>query len=510
MKIKSQPSIHSLVVFRSLKVSISELTPRRLKARYTLTLENGRVAENELMYSYLEPVFNKHSSACWNLASLLSAQVAFNYGLFCQELIFEGVFDLQDERFMIDMIENTSREIYVNKFLFKNEFLLAPFNALVPRKYSRYTQAKIRFVQKADNPAAGKNAQETWPANSSPNCLVLSSGGKDSLLSYGVMKDLEYDVHPIFVNESGRHWLTAKNAYGYLSKKEPNTSRVWTNCDRIFNWMLKQMPFIRKDYSRVRADMYPIRLWTVAVFLFGVLPLARKRGLTFLLIGDEYDCTQKVSFKGITHYNSLYDQSKYFDNAVSRFFSRKGWPLRQFSILRSLSELSIMKILTRRYPHLQEQQISCHAAHSVSERIYPCGNCEKCRRIVGMLTALSENPHRCGYTDQQIADSLKALEQKSVKQIGPDVAHLYYLLRKKNLIDNNIHTLSLSRRCDYIMKLRFDRERSVLADIPEVVRKKVIPLFLQFVDGAVVFQTGCWTPVNILKHERMRAPYPFS
>jgi hypothetical protein len=505
----AHPSIESLVVFRSLQVRIHELTPKRLKARYELTLATGQVVETDLIYAFGEAVFNKNSHTCWNLASMMAVQVAFNYGLFCRELIFVGVFDRFDQRFILDMIENTSREIVVNKFLFPNEFLLPPVNHLNAEVRSKYTQCKIRFVEMALETDNKKLSAEAWTKSDPKSCLVLSSGGKDSLLTYGVMKELGFDAHPIFINESGRHWLTAKNAYEYLKRENSNTARVWCNSDRVFNWMLKHMPFVRKDFASVRADMYPIRLWTVAVFLFGVLPLARKRGLAYLLIGDEYDCTQKMSFKGITHYHSLYDQSKYFDNRLSRYFAKKGWPLRQFSILRSLSELSIMKILTKRYPHLQEQQISCHAAHSKAGRIYPCGNCEKCRRIVGMLKALGEDPGRSGYTDQQIANCLEALAKKSVKQIGPDASHLYYLLTQKSIIEKTLHSAKLARNCDFIMKLRFDGERSVLADIPMAVRRKVIPLFLKCVGGSVTFHKGKWIPVDILKDERFRVPYPF-
>ena len=103
---------------------------------------------------------------------------------------------------------------------------------------------------------------------------VLSSGGKDSLLSFGLLREAidgakgltpaearaPGDVHPIFVNESGRHWFTAVNAYRAFKSSFPNTARVWVNSDRLFNWMLRQMPFIRKDFQSLRADSYPVRL----------------------------------------------------------------------------------------------------------------------------------------------------------------------------------------------------------------------------------------------------------
>ena len=128
--------------------------------------------------------------------------------------------------------------------------------------------------------------------------------------------------------------------------------------------MVRQMPFIKENFQNIRADIYPIRLWTVAVFLFGVLPVVRKRKIGNILIGNEYDTTLKGSHNGITHYKGLYDQSAYFDNAMSRYYHKKGWDIFQYSILRSLSELLILKILVKRYPELQKRQVSCHAAHA--------------------------------------------------------------------------------------------------------------------------------------------------
>ena len=57
------------------------------------------------------------------------------------------------------------------------------------------------------------------------------------------------------------------------------------------------------------------------------------------------------------------DQSRWFDNAMTRYFARKEWGVAQFSILRPLSELLILRILVERYPNLQQHQMSCHAAH---------------------------------------------------------------------------------------------------------------------------------------------------
>jgi hypothetical protein len=162
-----------------------------------------------------------------------------------------------------------------------------------------------------------------------------------------------------------------------------------------------------------------------------------------------------------------------------------------------MSELLIMKVLIKRYPHLQRQQISCHAAHEVQGRMYPCGKCEKCRRIIGMLKSLDENPEGCGYGEAQIEHGLKALESHSVKQIGSDASHLFYLLLEKNLIARNPFTEKAARAHPEITKLRFDKERSNLEDMPEYTRKPLFDILTQYADGAVKRENRRWMDVKV-------------
>ena len=467
---KSSKNIRDLVVFKKLTVKPAVISPKKISSTYSIETKEGTIISNELIYSYEEEVFDADSPDSQNLASMILSQLALNYGLFCKEIHFDGLFDDADKKFLSDKMENTSREIYINKFIKPNEFLLPEYQDMVFKKLKHYTSAKLFFLN-----SKFRNTSLKWKMleNDHNRYLILSSGGKDSLLSYGVLNEIGKEVHPVFINESGRHWYTALNTFRYLKNKNINTARVWCNSDRIYNWILRQMAFIRKDFNRVRADDYPVRLWTVAVFIFGVLPIARKRKIGRIIIGDEYDSTQKLKLGGLTHYNGYFDQSRFFDNALSRYYMKKGWAYYQFSILRSLSELLIMEILVKRYPELQQHQISCHAASEKNGRIYPCGKCEKCRRIVGMLKALDEDPKRCGYTDVQIMNSLNSLSSKGVKQIGSDAAYLYKLLIDKVLIDKNPFTLKIAKDHEEIRFLRFDNERSMLSDIPVDLRKEI-------------------------------------
>ena len=494
-----------LVVFDRLEVGPVKVERKRITTPYRLVY-NGKEEQTDLIYSYEEEVFDPSDPASQNLAHMIGVQVALNYGLFCRHIVFHGTFDETDQRFIRDMAENTAREIYVIKFLEPNPFLKGEAALLEAEKKTRYLNARLEFPGLPQKPKQLK--WQLWPSSRERH-VILSSGGKDSLLTYGLMNEMGFDTHPIFVNESGRHWFTALNAYNHFKQNIPNTGRVWTNSDRVFSWMLRHMPFIRQDFSRVRSDEYPVRLWTVAVFIFGVLPLVRKRKIARVLIGDEFDTTQRLNHKGITHYNGLYDQSRYFDNALSRYYLRKGWSISQFSILRPLSELLIEKILVQRYPHLQEHQLSCHAAHKEGDRIHPCGQCEKCRRIVGMLKALDADPTRCGYTPQQIQKALQNINGKGVHQESAGVHQLMYILEQKKLIPLTAAEKRKLKAKPEIMKLRFDPERSPLDAIPVELRTFLYRIFLEYADGAVQRSGRHWKEYVPLSDPSLHRPYTF-
>ncbi|NIQ38733.1 MAG: creatininase family protein, partial [Proteobacteria bacterium] len=124
----------------------------------------------------------------------------------------------------------------MKKFLEPNPFLLEAAAHIPPVKRASYLRARISFDEEP-RPSKSDSSTKTDQASgwhvSPSRYAVLSSGGKDSLLSFGLLREMRQEVHPIFVNESGRHWFTALNAYRYFAKNINNTARVWTNSDRV-------------------------------------------------------------------------------------------------------------------------------------------------------------------------------------------------------------------------------------------------------------------------------------
>jgi creatinine amidohydrolase/Fe(II)-dependent formamide hydrolase-like protein len=377
-------------------------------------------------------------------------------------------------------------------------------------KLDSYLRARLVFPDATSGwPGPKRNgAEESWSVDRSRHA-VLASGGKDSLLSYALLNEMGCETHPIFVNESGRHWFTAVNAHRHFSANIPHTARVWTNSDRVFAWMLRQLPFVRPDFAKLRSDEYPIRLWTVAIFVFAALPLLRQRGVGRLVIGDEFDTTVRKTYQGIPHYDGLYDQSRFFDNALTRYYQQKRWNVCQFSLLRPLAEMLIQSILATRYPELQRHQVSCHSATVRGERTYPCGQCEKCRRIVGMLKAIGADPGNCGYSEDQIDRCLAELVARGAHQERPAIEQLALMLWTRGLIPEPSLGAIRALERPAVLKLRFDPHRSPMDGIPADLRKPLYELVLQHAQGAVKRVGKIWVDSDPLSDPGLHAPYPF-
>ncbi len=493
------PELAPLLCIDALEVSEPRLEKRKLAAVYRVH-RGGAVEETELAYRFDEDVFDPADAAHRNLAAVAAAQVALNYGLFCRRIVLHGLLDAQDRRFLNNALHNTAREIYVNKLLRPNPFILPPLAELPVVKRRNYAQAELAF----DEPP-GKIALP-WRVERDRHA-VLSSGGKDSLLSYGLLDELGRETHPIFVNESGRHWFTALNAFRHFSGQVPRTARVWTNADRVFSFMLRHLSFVRQDFANVRADIYPVRLWTVAVFIFGALPLLLKRGVGRLVIGDEYDTSLRLNHRGIPHYGGLYDQSRFFDEMMSRYFSAKRWSIAQFSLLRPLSELLIEKTLAERYPALLRHQVSCHATHTAGERVLPCGKCEKCRRIIGMLSAIGVSPSACGYTAEQIDKGLADLATQELHQEKAGAEHLAWMLSERGLVTTPTYAGVRPHRRPEVMQLRFDAERSPPDAIPNDLRQPLYRLLLEHAEGTSLRSGRLWATVDPFTDAQFVAPY---
>ena len=134
-------ALAALQVIDRLAIGPVRLETKRLVAPYRL--QTGERSDSvDLIYSFEEPVFDPQDPGALNLAAMMAAQVALNYGLFCREIVFHGPYDALDRRFLRTMAENTAREIYVKKFLEPNPFLMGDAARLPAVKRKTFLQAQ--------------------------------------------------------------------------------------------------------------------------------------------------------------------------------------------------------------------------------------------------------------------------------------------------------------------------------------------------------------------------------
>ena len=491
-------ALSALKVIDRLEVGPVRVEPRRVRAVYQVSRQGG-TDRFELVYRFAEEVFERHrlgALATLNLAAMMTAQVAVNYGLFCGEIVFRGPFDASDRRFLAEMTALTAREIFVRKLLRPKPFIDPWVQRLPALQLESYLLARLSFPEAIGDAEAG--SMPPWDLDDE-RVALLCSGGKDSLLSHQLLHECGVETDPIFVNEAGRHWFTALNAYRHYAAQVANTARVWSNCDRVFAAMLRHLPFVRRDYHRYAWNGYPIRVWTVPVFLFGVLPLLRRRRAAGLAAGNEFDTTVHGLHEGIPHHFCLYDQSRDFDLYLNDYFRRKRWGVKLFSLLRPLSGLLIQKQLLRRYPLIQRLQMSCHRAHSDGERMRPCGTCEKCIGVMAMLSAFDGDPAACGYAPEQLARCLDELPVHGTWQEPVALRHLAFLLHEKGLLRAAMVGSCAAERCPEVMKLRFDGEHAALDDLPAALRRPLYRLLLEEAAGAVRLSGDEWVDFDLLQ-----------
>jgi creatinine amidohydrolase/Fe(II)-dependent formamide hydrolase-like protein len=82
-------------------------------------------------------------------------------------------------------------------------------------------------------------------------------------------------------------------------------------------------------------------------------------------------------------------------------------------------------------------------------------------------------------------------------------------LLEKETIENTYHARKLAKEQPQIMKLRFDRERSLIKDIPVDLRNGVYKIFLEYAEGSVQLINKKWIEFDLLNSEEINAPYPF-
>ena len=469
----------NLQCFDSIAVSEPALRGTSVETKISCINTAGEQHLFHLRFKYEEPPNQKQLS----LLRLASVMPLLNYGLFTKEIRLEWQISKADFSLLNDLLDVFSKDIFINKLVRKkNPYILPQFVPSATEVKEANARPLAKFV--------GAGLVDDVPISSEfcdNSCGVLSSGGKESLLTYAMLKELGAEVHPLYVNESGGHWRTALPAYRYFRDNYPNTARVWTNVDRFYTFMLDQMRIIRKDHRKIWADTYPIRLCIFPVYIFLLLPIIAKRRIGNILIGSEFDDPRMPPrFAGIRHFFGVYDQTQDFDVRMEQWFSHRMPGMCQWSAVRSISGLIVERILTNRYPQLAQLQRSCHSCRFDHGTYLPCGKCSKCQGILLFLLANNVDPSIMGYSSKDVA-ALPARIVEGNLRLDEDEKNYALFLAKllPNMKDGTLH----------IETIHINKPTSDLQLLPSRFRLPILEILANYTKGFSMLKGESWVTV---------------
>ena len=415
---------------------------------------------------------------------LASVMPVLNYGLFSKEIRLMFPVSTSDISLLNDLLEVFARDIFINKLVRrKNPYVLPQFLPLE----CEVTHENVRPLAKIIPLALTEDIPISQGFNEN-SCGVLSSGGKESLLTYAMLKEVGAEVHPLYVNESGGHWRTALNAYRQFVKNEPNTARVWTNVDRFYTFMLDHMRIIRPDHRKVWSDTYPIRLCIFPVYVFLLLPVFVRRKIGNLLIGSELDDPRSSPlFKGIKHYFGVYDQTQDFDLRMEQWYMKRLPGMRQWSAVRPISGMIVERVLTNRYPELARLQRSCHSCRFEKGKIVPCGHCSKCQGVLLFLLANQVDPSIMEYRKEDVIALPERVAKGALRLDEDEREHSIFLSKLPGLV---------GKEHSHIETIHLHKPTSDIELVPARFRIPLLKIMMEYTKGFTKLEGDSWSPVN--------------
>jgi len=471
----------NLQCFESIAVSEPVLQGAGVDTKISCIDTAGEQHLFHLRFKYEEPPGQKQLA----LLRLASVMPLLNYGLFTRAIRLEWQLSEADFSLLNDLLEVFSKDIFINKLVRrKNPYVLSQY---LPSD-AEVSEANARPMAKIVASCLVEDVPISFEFNEK-SCGVLSSGGKESLLTYGMLKEIGAEVHSLYVNESGGHWRTALPAYRYFKKNDPNTARVWTNVDRLYTFMLDHMKIIRPDHRKIWLDTYPLRLCIFPVYVFLLLPIFARRKIGNLLIGSELDDPRIVPyFKGIRHYSGVYDQTQDFDLRMEQWFAKRMPGMRQWSAVRSVSGMIVERILTSRYPEIARFQRSCHSCRFDGDDLIPCGKCSKCQGVLLFLIANNVDPATIGYKKED-TEALPARIAMGTLRLDEDERdHSLYLAKLSPTLRGKEHA--------HVETIHLHKPTSDLELVPARFRSPVLKILTKYTKGFTALKEDSWVPVE--------------
>jgi 7-cyano-7-deazaguanine synthase in queuosine biosynthesis len=285
-----------------------------------------------------------------------------------------------------EIIYNTSKPLFFSQYHDIIEKGLPSSNEdyRMPTKKAMEAFRKIKYLFSDDN---GKNSEFDESLNK--RAIVALSFGKDSLLTLAVGKEIGLDPVGVYVNDTVSP--NENNSKRMLMKKvekmfSVKTFEITNEIEKLNDFETWNTPESCVGYAHM-----------ITGFCLLNLPIAAKMNAKYLLIGSQRDLdnsfVNKEGFKLFPEYDQTAECQEKHDRIVREITNNQA---RVTSIIRPLSSLAIMKILSSRYGEYANLQHSCDCLDGTKEDRW-CHYCNKCARLSLFMHAFGINPEKLGF-----------------------------------------------------------------------------------------------------------------
>lgn len=313
------------------------------------------------------------------------------------------------------------------------------------------------------------------------NALLLFSFGKDSLLTYALLKELNVRVIPIFMKEP-------HSVFENRHKKKL--------ANKFYSQFNTEIEFFPLTIGKLRETTGLYWGWDIILsqYTFILVPYFFYHQAKYLFLGNEQSCNFYLKDKEDYFVNPVFEQSipamQLLQSIPKIFFISTHIG----SLIEPIHEIFITYILHKRYPQYGKFQMSCFSEEEEAKNKRWCEVCEKCARIYIFLKALGISTERVGFYNNAMLTNKKSKYYVLFNSgsesayggsgLGKDEQLLaFYLAYKRGVKGELIERFKreylneAEKKKDKLIKEYFGIHSSI--SLPSSLRKRVLKIFEQ-------------------------------
>ncbi len=215
-----------------------------------------------------------------------------------------------------------------------------------------------------------KNKIFSWQTSQNKAVLALSFG-KDSLLSYGIAKELGLKIYPIYVmdknNLNDPEEFFKKKIIKEFSKKEKlQINYLFDGADNVF---------LNGSFKKNIAELENTN--GMLAFSLELIPFVKSFGAKYIIFGNEANFSDYFKKDGKKVYPS-FDQSIFYSKKTNQNLKKITKNSVQIvSLVEPIYNIVEMAILRNRYSYLLPYLMSCSPKNNCDKWCYDCPMCAK-------------------------------------------------------------------------------------------------------------------------------------